>query len=107
MIATCKICGKSFLSKQPTQCYCPGCKQKLTKREIHSIAITEYQRELKKIFQKMKIQERGLQEERHCYNCGKVFTSNTVKMVRKKMIVTGEFTCCWRCTQALIDRGEL
>lgn len=67
-----------------------------------------YRDNVNKIRGKMHItSSNGAQEKRKCFNCGKEFISNTIKREGGRLEVRGEFTCCYECTQALIDRGEL
>ena len=97
----CGFCKKPIPSNQRY------CSKECAKMDYAS-RTKEYRERINNITESMHITCRnGAQEKRKCYNCGKEFISNTVETVGKKIVVTGEFTCCWRCTQALIDRGEL
>ena len=69
--------------------------------------VESYRKSINNIRQKMHITgSAGAQEKRKCYNCGKEFISNTTKFLGKKLVVAGEYTCCWQCTQELIEKGE-
>lgn len=97
---------------------CPYCKKPLSPgkkycskecaKKDYASRTEKYRKRINNIRKNMHIDcSNGAQEKRRCYNCGKEFISNTAEITRKGIIVRGEFTCCWQCTQALIERDEL